>query len=58
MKLDFCSFLLGGLIAFLVDDIAIVLFKFVFPKLNKKHTGGSFLESYNDNKGDDDEKRL
>lgn len=55
MKFDLSSFILGGFTMGLIHIGIDVLSYFIDKHLDKKHTGGSFLESYKDNKNGDDD---
>lgn len=54
MKFDSLSFLVGGLTFMIIRLFIDISSDVIAKKLNKKHTGGSFLESYKDNKNGDD----
>lgn len=54
MKFDLSSFFLGGCTMGLICIGVDVLAYFIDKHLDKKHTGGSFFDLYEDNKDDDD----
>lgn len=54
MKFDLLSFLIGGIVGMLLDFAgSFVTAHYLYKEHKEKRTGGSFRDSYNDNKGDD-----
>lgn len=60
LKLDLVSFIVGSVVGMLMDfGGSFVAGHYLYKEhLDKKRTGGSFRESYEDNKGGDDNDDL
>lgn len=60
MKLDIFSFFVGSAVGMLLDFAGSFVAGYYSYKihLDKKRTGGSFRESYEDNKGGEDDESL